>query len=110
MAARRCSARDTSFALLGACFLLELARWHVGFLYVGVAVLQGTIPAAIVELHRTFGTTPARATAYGLGLTVALGGLALPIIPTVTFALITVMGVPVLLAWRFSRLLEPQAS
>ncbi len=109
-AARRCSARDTSIALLGACFLLELARWHLGFLCAGVAVLQGTIPAAIVELHRTFGSTPARATAYGLGLTVALGGLALPILPTVSAALMALAVATLLLVWRSTRLLGSQAA
>jgi FSR family fosmidomycin resistance protein-like MFS transporter len=71
--------RQVSVTLLAACLLLEVARQSVVALCAGVALLQSTIPASIVILHRSFGTTAARAAAYVLGLTVALGGLVLPL-------------------------------
>ncbi|MEI9898468.1 MAG: hypothetical protein WDN28_32575 [Chthoniobacter sp.] len=71
--------RHVSVTLLVSCLLLEFARQSVVGLCAGVALLQSTIPASIVILHRSFGTSAARATAYVLGLTVALGGLVIPL-------------------------------
>jgi len=71
--------RHVSLALIVSCLLLEFARQSVVGLCAGVALLQSTIPASIVILHRSFGTSAARATAYVLGLTVALGGLVIPL-------------------------------
>jgi hypothetical protein len=67
-----------SLVMLAACLLLELGRWHMAGLCAGIALLQSTIPASIILLQRTFGATPAMAAAYGLGVTVALGGLMVP--------------------------------
>ena len=67
-----------SLVMLGACLLLEIGRWHMAALCAGIALLQSTIPASIILLRRTFGATPAMAAAYGLGATLALGGLIIP--------------------------------
>jgi MFS transporter, FSR family, fosmidomycin resistance protein len=67
-----------SLVMLAACLLLEFGRWHMVGLCAGIALLQSTIPASIILLQRTFGATPTMAAAYGLGVTVALGGLVAP--------------------------------
>jgi FSR family fosmidomycin resistance protein-like MFS transporter len=67
-----------SLVMLAACLLLEFGRWHMAGLCAGIALLQSTIPASIILLRRTFGATPAMAAAYGLGVTVALGGVVVP--------------------------------
>ncbi|MEP6672884.1 MAG: hypothetical protein ABJF10_27220 [Chthoniobacter sp.] len=79
MISRWPTVRHVSITLLVSCLLLEFARQSVVGLCAGVALLQSTIPASIVILHRSFGTSAARASAYGLGLTVALGGLVIPL-------------------------------
>ena len=70
--------QHVSVVMLAACLLLEFGRGHMAGLCAGIALLQSTIPASIILLQRTFGATPAMATAYGLGVTVALGGLVAP--------------------------------
>ena len=67
-----------SAVMFAACLLLEVGRWNMAGLCGGIALLQSTIPASIILLQRTFGATPAMAAAYGLGVTVALGGLMVP--------------------------------
>jgi hypothetical protein len=71
-------AHHVSLVMLAACLLLEIGRGQMAGLCAGIALLQSTIPASIILLRRTFGATPAMAAAYGLGVTVALGGLIVP--------------------------------
>jgi FSR family fosmidomycin resistance protein-like MFS transporter len=79
MISRWPTVKHVSVTLVVACLLLEFARQSVLCLCTGVALLQSTIPASIVLLHRSFGTSAARSSAYVLGLTVALGGLVIPL-------------------------------
>jgi MFS family permease len=79
MISRWPTVRQVSITLIVSCFLLEFARQSLLGLCAGIALLQSTIPASIVLLHRSFGTSAARASAYVLGLTVALGGLVIPL-------------------------------
>jgi hypothetical protein len=83
-----------------ACVLLEWGCGSLATLCAGIALLQSTIPASIVLLHRSFGTTPARATAYGLGLTVALGGLVFPMQFTLPATLLLLAAVALAVLWR----------
>ena len=103
MIARWPTVRQVSLTLLVSCLLLDLARGYLPGLCVGVALLQSTIPASIVLLHRSFGTSAARAAAYGLGLTVALGGLAIPVRLNYFAVLVAVAVSALLLLWRASR-------
>lgn len=92
--------RPVCLTLLVSCVLLDWARGNLIALCAGIALLQSTIPASIVLLHRSFGTTPARATAYGLGLTVALGGLVFPMQFTLLPTLIALAAVALAVLWR----------
>ncbi len=100
-ASRWPSVRHTSAALLGACVLLEFARGHLVGLCAGVALLQSAIPSSIYLLHRSFGATPAAAAAYGLGLTVALGGLAAPAFSQAP-SLVLGLAAAALAVWHFA--------
>ncbi|MDR3403694.1 MAG: hypothetical protein P4L99_14440 [Chthoniobacter sp.] len=98
MISRWPTVRHVSLTLIVSCLLLEFARQSVVGLCTGVALLQSTIPASIVILHRSFGTSAARASAYVLGLTVAIGGLVIPLhldLPT-TLAGVTIAAVALL--------------
>jgi len=95
--------RQVSLTLLISCLLLELGRGHWIGLCMGVALLQSTVPASIVLLHRSFGTSAARASAYGLGLTVALGGLVMPMRASYLALLMAVAVSALLLLWRAPR-------
>ncbi len=99
MIARWPTVRHVSLTLLVSCLLLDLARGHLAGLCAGVALLQSTIPASIVLLHRSFGTSAARATAYGLGLTVALGGLVIPARMNYLSTLLAVAASALVLLW-----------
>ena len=99
MIARWPTVRHVSLTLLVSCLLLDLARGHLVGLCAGVALLQSTIPASIVLLHRSFGTSAARASAYGLGLTVALGGLVIPAQVDYLAILMAVAGAALVLLW-----------
>jgi hypothetical protein len=79
MIARWPTVRQVSLTLAVSCFLLEFARGSLIGLCAGVALLQATIPSSIVLLNRSFGTSAARASAFGLGVTVAVGGLLVPL-------------------------------
>jgi hypothetical protein len=79
MISRWPTVRYVSITLIVSCLLLEFARLSIVGLCAGVALLQSTIPASIVILHRSFQTSAARASAYVLGLTVAFAGVALPL-------------------------------
>jgi MFS family permease len=103
MIARWPTVRQVSLTLLASCLLLDLGRGHLAGLCAGVALLQSTIPASIVLLHRSFGTSAARAAAYGLGLTVALGGLVIPVRVNYVAVLIAVALSALLLLWRGGR-------
>lgn len=103
MISRWPTVRHISVTLLASCLLLDLGRGYLMSLCAGVALLQSTIPASIVLLHRSFGTTPARATAYGLGLTVALGGLVIPTRLDYLPILFAVAVAALLLLWRAMR-------
>jgi FSR family fosmidomycin resistance protein-like MFS transporter len=94
------SPRQISVTLIVSCLLLDFARGHIVGLCAGVALLQSTIPASILHLHRTFGTTPARAVAYGLGATVAVGGLVAPIAPSLPMLAVAVATAGLLIFWR----------
>jgi MFS family permease len=100
MISRWPSIRPVCLTLLTACVLLEWGRGSLVMLCTGIALLQSTIPASIVLLHRSFGTTPARATAYGLGLTVALGGLVFPMQFTLPATLLGLAAVALAVLWR----------
>ena len=95
--------RQVSLTLLTSCLLLDLGRGYWIGLCMGVALLQSTIPASIVLLHRSFGTSAARASAYGLGLTVALGGLVMPMQASYLALLLAVAASALLLLWRAPR-------
>lgn len=103
MISRWPTVRHVSLTLLASCLLLDLGRGYLLSLCAGVALLQSTIPASIVLLHRSFGTSPARATAYGLGLTVALGGLVIPARLDYLPVLVAVALSALLLLWRSTR-------
>jgi FSR family fosmidomycin resistance protein-like MFS transporter len=79
MVARWPTVRQVSLTLAVACFVLEFARGSLVGVCAGVALLQATIPSSIVLLNRSFGTSAARASAFGLGVTVAVGGLLVPL-------------------------------
>jgi hypothetical protein len=100
MIARWPTVRQVGLTLLVSCLLLDLARGQLAPLCIGVALLQSTVPASIVLLHRAFGTSAARAAAYGLGLTVAVGGLAIPLEASYFVILFAVAGSALLLLWR----------
>jgi hypothetical protein len=102
MIARWPTVRQVSGTLLVSCLLLEITRGNLAGLCVGVALLQSTIPSSIVLLHRAFGTSAARASAYGLGLTVAIGGLVIPIQASYLAVLLAVAGAALLMLWRAS--------
>jgi len=91
--------RPVCITLLTSCLLLDWARGNLLVLCAGIALLQSTIPASIVLLHRSFGTSPARATAYGLGLTVALGGLVFPMRFNLSPTLIALAAVTLTVLW-----------
>lgn len=103
MIARWPTVRHVSVTLLISCALLDLARGHLAGLCLGVALLQSSIPASIVLLHRSFGTSTARASAYALGLTVAVGGLVVPLHLNYFAVLVAVAGAALLLLWRSPR-------
>jgi FSR family fosmidomycin resistance protein-like MFS transporter len=95
MSCRFPGARPVALTLLLACALLHWSREKLVPVCLGIALLQSAIPASIVVLHRTFGATRARATAYGLGLTVALGGFVYPLqftLPLIALALAITAG------------------
>jgi MFS family permease len=108
MISRWPTVRHVSITLIVSCLLLEFARQSIVGLCAGVALLQSTIPASIVILHRSFGTSAERATAYVLGLTVALGGLVIPLHFDITTSLIAVTAAAVALLWWTSRISQPQ--
>ena len=103
MISRWPTVRHVGVTLFVSCLLLELARGQLLALCAGVALLQSTIPSSIVLLHRSFGTSAARAAAYGLGLTVALGGLVVPLRLDYFVALVGVTVCALLLLWREGR-------
>ncbi|EDY22128.1 hypothetical protein CfE428DRAFT_0253 [Chthoniobacter flavus Ellin428] len=108
MISRWPTVRHVSLTLIVACLLLEFARQSIVGLCAGIALLQSTIPASIVLLHRSFATSAARASAYVLGLTVALGGLVIPLRLDITATLLAVAVAAVLLLWWSIRLPQPQ--
>lgn len=95
--------RQVGAVLIVSCLLLEFARQSVVALCAGVALLQSTIPASIVILHRSFGTSAARASAYVLGLTVALGGLVIPLRLDFATTLLAVAFAGLALLWSATR-------
>jgi FSR family fosmidomycin resistance protein-like MFS transporter len=95
--------RPISLTLLAACLLLDFTRGYLPGLCVGVALLQSTIPSSIVLLHRAFGTSAARAAAYGLGLTVAVGGLVVPLRVNAQALIWAVALAALVLLWRAPR-------
>jgi hypothetical protein len=97
------SVRHVSVTLLASCVLLAVGRQNTAGLCLGVGLLQSTIPASIVLLHRSFGASAARASACGLGVTVVLGGLVLPMGLGPGELAIAVVGAALLLFWRTSR-------
>jgi MFS family permease len=103
MIARWPTVRQVSITLLASCLLLDLARGHLAGLCAGLALLQSTIPSSIVLLHRSFGISTARAAAYGLGLTVAIGGLVIPARLNLTALIFAVVVAALLLLWRAPR-------
>lgn len=104
MVSRWPGVRQVGVVLIVSCLLLQFARQSVVALCTGVALLQSTIPASIVILHRSFGTSAARASAYGLGLTVALGGMVIPLRLDFATTLITVAFAALALLWSSTRL------
>lgn len=103
MIARWPTLRQIGATLLVSCLLLDFGRGNLASLCAGVALLQSTIPSSIVLLHRAFGTSAARASAYGLGLTVALGGLVIPLELNFVAVLLAVAAAALLMIWRASR-------
>ena len=103
MIARWPTVRQVGATLLVSCLLLDFGRGNLASLCAGVALLQSTIPSSIVLLHRAFGTSAARASAYGLGLTVAIGGLVIPLQLNFVAVLLAVAGAALLMLWRASR-------
>lgn len=103
MIARWPTVRQVGATLLVSCLLLDFGRGNLVSLCAGVALLQSTIPSSIVLLHRAFGTSAARASAYGLGLTVAVGGLVIPLQANFVAVLLAVGVVALLMLWRASR-------
>jgi hypothetical protein len=99
--------RQVGVVLIVSCLLLEFARQSVVALCAGVALLQSTIPASIVILHRSFGTSAARASAYVLGLTVALGGLVIPLRLDFATTLMAVAFAALALLWSATRAERP---
>jgi hypothetical protein len=99
MISRWPTVRQVSLTLIVSCLLLEFARQSLLGLCAGIALLQSTIPASIVLLHRSFGTSATRASAYVLGLTVALGGLVIPLHPDITTTLLAVAVAALALLW-----------
>ncbi len=69
------SVRVLAIVLVIACALLDLGGRGLLTSCAGVMLLQSTIPAAVVLLNRSFGISAPRAVAWGLGITVAIGGL-----------------------------------
>lgn len=110
MISRWPTVRQVSMTLIIACLLLEFARQSIVGLCAGIVLLQSTIPASIVLLHRSFGTSAARASAYVLGLTVALGGLVIPLRFDIATTLIAVAAAAVALLWWTARLPRPLAA
>lgn len=108
MVSRWPSVRQVGVVLIVSCLLLQFARQSVVALCTGVALLQSTIPASIVILHRSFGTSAARASAYVLGLTVALGGLVIPLRLDFATTLITVAFASLALLWSSTYLERPR--
>lgn len=107
MVSRWPSLRQVGVVLIVSCLLLEFARQSVVALCAGVALLQSTIPASIVILHRSFGTSAARASAYVLGLTVALGGLVIPLRLDFATTLMAVAFAALALLWSATRAERP---
>lgn len=108
MVSRWPSVRQVGVVLIVSCLSLQFARQSVVALCTGVALLQSTIPASIVILHRSFGTSAARASAYVLGLTVALGGLVIPLHLDFAATLITVAFASLALLWSSTYLERPR--
>jgi FSR family fosmidomycin resistance protein-like MFS transporter len=54
--------------------LLQLSQKHEAFLYSGIALLQATLPASILQVNRLLPRWPAMTNALVLGLAVTLGG------------------------------------
>ena len=108
MVSRWPSVRQVGVVLIVSCLLLEFARQSVVALCAGVALLQSTIPASIVILHRSFGASAARASAYVLGLTVALGGLVIPLRLDFYSTLLAVSFAALALLWSSTRLQHPR--
>ncbi|MCA6362865.1 MAG: hypothetical protein IM638_07480 [Bacteroidetes bacterium] len=60
--------------LLSSLGLLHFSEKHEAFLYTGIALLQATLPASVLLLHRLLPGWPAMTNALVLGLAVTLGG------------------------------------
>lgn len=103
MISRWPTVRQVSLTLILSCLLQEFARQSLVGLCAGISLLQSTIPSSIVLLHRSFGTSAARASAYVLGLTVALGGLVVPLRLDMATTLLAVAVAAVALLWWSSR-------
>ena len=93
-----------SVVMLVSWLLLTFVRWHIAGLCLGILLLQSTIPASIILLRRSFGASPATAAAYGLGVTVALGGLLTPAFQSVFGLGIAFALAACLLFWRSVRM------
>jgi len=98
---RRNSARFTAVVLFAAGSLLDAFGNHLAWACVGVALLQSTIPAAVVLLAGTFRVPASIAVALVLGVTVALGGLVTLFVPPgVVVQVLPLAGI--LLLWHSS--------
>ena len=69
------SVRALALVLVIASALLDLGGGTLVMSCAGVALLQSTIPAAVVLMQRSFRISASSAVAWGLGVSVALGGL-----------------------------------
>lgn len=103
MSGRFPGVRPVGLVLLVSCVMLHWSRERLLGICVGVALLQSAIPASIVLLYRSFGASPARAAAYGFGVTVALGGLVLPLQGTMPVCAAVLAVAAGLMIWRGRR-------
>ncbi len=93
------SVRVLAIVLVIACALLDLGGRGMLTSCVGVMLLQSTIPAAVVLLNRSFGISAPRAVAWGLGITVAIGGLvSFAGVPTLVMRALPLLAL--VLVWR----------
>ena len=60
-------------SMVAALGLLQLSEKHEAFLYSGIALLQATLPASVLQINRLLPRWPAMTNALVLGLAVTLG-------------------------------------